>query len=426
MAAADNLRILDVKRTMIHLPFRERVKPWNDLLVSGWGLIEVLEVHTNAEGVLGVGETLVDYTWQRVTDEKIASVIGTNPAEHLFDDSLGAGLQIALLDAVGQALEVPAHRLLGLPAVRDWCPISWWNTKMPPELLAREARQALDEGYLAHKFKARPWFDVREQVKAIAAATPEDYLIDIDWNGMLRSPGEALPVLSELDELPKIGLYESPIRQDDMIGQQQLRGRIRRPLAEHYRKDLFPVWMRDDALDAFVAVCTPGMSGILSQGITAAAFNKTFWLQVVGSGITTAFTTHLGAVLTHASWPMVTGMNTFADDLIEKPLAIAGGHVKVPTEPGLGITLDRNALERYRVPPAYRVQTPRHLLTFNTGTAGTRMYGDMLQMWEDCRVNHNVAVQPVGASLEVRTDDGSPEFDRIWRRARQKPIWSFS
>lgn len=420
------LKIVDVRRTMIHLPFREQVKPWNDLLVASWGLIEILEVHTNARGVTGVGETLVDYTWQRVTDEKIASIIGSNPADHLFDDSLGAGLQIALLDAVGQALEVPAHRLLGMPAVREWCPISWWNTKMPPELLATEAKRAVAEGYLAHKFKARPWFDVREQVKAIAEATPDDYLIDIDWNGMLRSPGEAIPVLAELDELPKIGLYESPIRQDDVIGQREVRERVRRPIAEHYRKDLFPLWMRDDALDAFVAVCVPGMSGILAQGITAAAFNKTFWLQVVGSGITTAFTTHLGAVLTHASWPMVTGMNTFADDMIETPLTIAGGHVKVPTDPGLGIVLDRDAVERYRVADDYRVQTPRHLLTFHTGTAGSRTYGDMLQMWEDCRRDRNTPVQPVGASLDVVRDDGTAEFDALWTRARKTPIWNFA
>lgn len=420
-----SLKIVDVRRTMIHLPFRERVKPWNELLISSWGFIEVLELVTNAEGVTGVGETLVDYTWQRVTEEKIQSIIGTNPAEHIFDDSLGAGLQIAVLDAVGQALGVPAHRLLGLPSVREWCPISWWNTKMPAELLAVEAQQAIAEGYLATKFKARPWFDVREQVRAIADVTPDDYLIDIDWNGMLRSPGEAIPVLTELDDLPKIGLYESPIRQDDVIGHREVRGRVRRPIAEHYRKDLFPMWMRDDALDAFVAVCTPGMSGILAQGITAAAFNKTFWLQVVGTGITTAFTTHLGAVLTHASWPMVTGMNTFIDDLIIDPLRISHGHVKVPTAPGLGITLDRDAVETYRVPDTYRVETPRRLLTFHMGSSGSRTYASMPQMWEDSRRDRNTPVQPIGASLDVRRDDGSAEFNSVWQRARTAPIVGF-
>ncbi|CAM3491793.1 mandelate racemase/muconate lactonizing enzyme family protein [Occultella aeris] len=417
------LKVTDVERFWINVPFRERVRTWNELLVAKWGVIEIVRVTTDADGVVGFGETLVHYTWQQVTDEAIARVIGTNPAQHLADDSLGAGLQMALYDAVGQALGVPMHALLGDPQVRDWCPISWWNTKMPPALLADEARDAVAEGYRAHKIKARPWFDVREQVAAISAATPDNYLIDIDWNGMLRTPSEALPVLRDLDRWPKVGLFESPIRQDDVIGHARLRPHSPRPLAEHFRKDLFPLWMRDDSIDSFV-VFGAGVSGMMQQGHLAAGFNKTFWLQVVGSGITTAFTLHLGAVLTNATWPMVTGMNTLADDLIVDPIEIRDGLARTPQGPGLGVTIDEDALERYRVDTSAVPPLPRRILRFDLGDGRRRYFTDMTQLWRDCREDRNTPVQPVNAQLSVFDDDGSADFDAVHEQVTVTPAWS--
>ncbi len=64
-----------------------------------------------------------------MSDEAIARVKGGNPADFLGDDALGAGPQMALYDVVGQAPDVPVHRLFNLPKVRDWCPISWWNVE---------------------------------------------------------------------------------------------------------------------------------------------------------------------------------------------------------------------------------------------------------------------------------------------------------
>ncbi|WP_207782391.1 mandelate racemase/muconate lactonizing enzyme family protein [Phytoactinopolyspora limicola] len=417
-----SLKVTDVERIMINVPFRDRVKPWNELLVGQWGVIEIIKVSTNSPSIVGYGETLVHYTWQRVSDDAMAQVVGTNPAAHLGNDSLGAGLQMALYDVVGQALEVPMYRLLNNPKVRDWCPISWWNTKMPPELLAEEARDALVEGYMAHKIKVRPWFDVREQVEAISDVTPESYLIDLDWNGMLRTPAEALPVLRELDRWPRVGLFESPIQQNDVLGHAHLRGQLPRPLAEHFRADLFPVWMRDDSVDVFV-VFGKGVTGLMRQGNLAASFNKGFWLQVVGSGLTTAFALHLGAVLSHATWPMVTGMNTLEDDLIAVPIEIAKGLARVPEAPGLGVTVDEAAMEKYRLGALDEVPIPRRILTFDLGDGRYRHYANMQQLWRDCRENRNVPVQASQTRLNLHDDDGSAGFAELHQRLRSNPEW---
>ncbi|NUR83512.1 MAG: mandelate racemase/muconate lactonizing enzyme family protein [Nonomuraea sp.] len=413
------LRVTAVERITLHVPFRERSRPWNEILVSEFAVVEVVRVRTNSPGLTGYGESLPHYTWARTTDETVARVIGRHPAELMGDDSLGAGLQMALYDLVGKALEVPVHQLLGQPMVRQWCPLAWWSTKMPAAVLAEEAKDALAEGYLAHKLKARPWFDIREQVAAISAVTPDTYVLDLDWNGMLRTPGEAMDVLLELDRMPRIGMYESPVLQSDVAGQKAVRSRVNRPVAEHYNKALFPHWMREDAIDGFVS-CNAGVAGTIAQGLQAAAFNKDLFLQIVGPGLTTAWTLHLGAVLVHARWPAVTCLNVYADDLITEPIEIRGGYARVPEAPGLGVTFDEEALERYRVADGFVPEPPRKLLGFHLGDGRVRRYGGIKQLFEECRYVGNLPVQPRGAWLEVEEDDGSAGFDARYRAA---PTW---
>ena len=340
-----NLRVKDVERIVLNVPFRERCKPWNEILVGQFGVIEICRVTTDVPDLVGYGETLLHYTWERVSDASVAKVVGQNPAEFLSDDSLGAGLQIALLDLVGKALDVPLNRLFNLPRVREWCPIAWWNTKMPPEVLAGEASDAVAEGYLAHKFKARPWFDVYEQVAQMAAVTPEAYRLDPDWNGMLLDAGEATRVLEVLDREERIGLYETPMATGEIVGYRTLKDRVRRPIADHFDRSLFPSIIRTDALDAFVLL-NGGVTTFLQEGELCAGLNKDFFLQIVGTGITTALTLHLGAVLTHARWPAVTAMNMYSDDLLTEPIEILGGFARVPDGPGLGVVVDEDAFER--------------------------------------------------------------------------------
>ena len=50
---------------------------------------------------------------------------------------MGAGLQMALFDAVGRTAEVPAHALLG-KKVHDTTPLSWWNIDTSAKDMAAE------------------------------------------------------------------------------------------------------------------------------------------------------------------------------------------------------------------------------------------------------------------------------------------------
>ncbi|WP_207782721.1 mandelate racemase/muconate lactonizing enzyme family protein [Phytoactinopolyspora limicola] len=416
-------RVKDIDRMVLRVPFTSRCAEWNSLLVWRWSVVEVVRVETDA-GVVGWGESLLHYGWSGgTTDDAVERVRGANAASFLGDDSVGAGLQIALYDVVGQALDVPAHALLPGPKVRDRCPLAWWNTKMPPQTLAAEAKDAVAAGYLAHKFKPRPWFDIYDQIEQVSAITPAEYSLDMDFNGMLLSAGHAAPVLAELDTYDRTAIYEAPIPQRDLAGYQQLRGKVRRPLAVHWHEQSFPTGTHANAVDGYVV--SGGAHRVMHQATLCAEFNKNFWLQNVGLGLTTAFQAHLGAVLTHARWPAVTALNNYGHDLLREPLTITDGMVTVPDGPGLGVRFDESVIDRFRMRPPYDVPEPRHILTVTWPTGRQVHYTRMRQCWDDFLAGN----QPVfgrGVTLQVHREADAPDpvaWADLHRRASKAPVY---
>ena len=417
------LKITDVERITVHVPFTPRSHIWCAREQYQWGISEVVRVTTDVPDLVGYGETMPHYTWGRVSDEAIARVKGRTPAEFLGDESLGAGLQMAIYDLVGKANGVPVYKLFNLPRVREWCPISWWNVDMSPADFAAEASEAVSKGYTSHKIKARPWWDIYAQVEAISKATPEHYHLDMDWNQMLANASNAIPVLQRLDQMPRVSLYESPIFHHDVEGNRQLRSKISLPIAHHFGNLLFPTVIRDEVCDGFVI--GGGIKSVLQQGLLAAGFDKPFFLQIVGTGITTALSLHLGAVLSHAQWPAVNCMNIYSDDLLATPITIKGGYAKTPDAPGLGIEIDESALVRFKMEPPYEHPPLRLLLAVRWPNGRTRYYGNIMQCWTDAH-NGNMPIHEHGARLEYVQNDGSSDWDQLQSRAPvEGPVFSY-
>lgn len=413
------LKITQVERFTVQVPFQGKSALHMPRKLGDWAISEVCKVTTDA-GLVGWGETLPFYTWGRVSDAAIQKVLSQNPFEFLWDDSLGAGLQMALWDLAGKALGVPCYRLLGTK-VRDWCPIAWWVIDMPPDDWAEEAKAALQSGYTAMKLKARPWFDIFAQVDAISEVTPEHFALDVDFNAFLLNTANALPVLEELEDNERVAIFETPIPQSDVEGNKQLRRHLDKPIAHHFGQPPIMTALKEDVCDGFVL--TGGAKRLMEQAAIAAAANKPFWLQLVGTGITTAWTLHLGAVLSHAQWSAITCLNIYGDDLLTQPLTIQGGYARVPEGAGLGVEVDEEALERYRV--TLPLERPKERQIFAI-------------VWDDGRVTYYASPrdyhadfyagnQPVthrGVRLEVIADDGSKEFADLYERVRQSPVRS--
>ncbi|MCB0185030.1 MAG: mandelate racemase/muconate lactonizing enzyme family protein, partial [Caldilineaceae bacterium] len=327
---------------------------------------------------------------------------------------------MALYDLVGKAFGVPVYRLFNLPQVREWCPIAWWNTKTSPEDLAAEAQDALEAGYIFHKFKARPFICVYEQVGTVSAVTPPHYRLDIDWNGLLRDVGAATPVLQKLDQYERISIYEGPIPQDDVAGLRELRRKIAHPVALHFGVPPFPTAIQEEVCDGFVI--NGGVSRILHQGALAAEFKKPFWLQMVGTGLVTALSAQLGAVLPFARWPTITCLNNYSDSLLTTPLTIQGGYLQVPDGPGLGVEVNEAALETYRMEAPYELPEPRHILSVVWPGGRVVHFANMRDhTWPHFMAGNDPAQEP-GVRLEIWDDDGSPEWADLYARVQQAPV----
>ena len=413
-------RITAIERTRLWVPFAERIA--RDMERAGihtWSEIELLEVRTDA-GVSGWGETIENYTWGRAAaDER---VIGRSPQELIWDDSLGAGLQMALLDAAGKLAQVPVHALLG-QQVRGACPLSFWDHDMAPERYAAEAREAVRLGYTCMKIKTRPWWDVRDTVQRISAATPDWFAIDADWNDFLIDASTALPVLRELEQaFPKIKIFEGPIKAADLDGNRRLRAQLRTAVAHHYGAVPPHAAVTGGYCDGFVV--GGGVAAITAAATVAETANMPIFLQMVGSGLTAALSLHLGAVLPAARWPAVTCHELYQHCLLTRRIPVAGGHAAVPDDPGLGVEVDREALERYRVADV-DLALPRRLIRYRRA-CGVSVYfvahaRPGTQMWQYFARGNQPAYEG-GVSTELLDDDGSDAFARLYARAEQAPV----
>ncbi len=411
-----NLTVQKVERTWINLPFRE--VPARNMIreLPHWTIFEICKV-TLACGVVGFGETMVYYTWGRVTDAAIKRATGHNAAELMWDDSLGCGLQMALFDAVAKASDVPIHRLLG--SLRRQRPfVSWWAIDMPAEDWASECREARSQGYTAFKTKARPWFDLDQQCRILERGLPPYFKLEFDFNAMLLDVAHAGPYLARIEKHPHVAMYESPIPQGDVAGNKSLRSRTHVPIAMHYGAPPIMTALKEDVCDAFVI--GGGASRVVNDGAVAGAAGKPFFLQLVGTGITAAFALHCAAVLEHASLPAVNCHQLYTHALVRPAIRIENGAASLPDAPGLGVALDEDAVARFRISPLERepYPAPDLLIAIRWASGATSYYAHARQYWNEFQRGLLPIFQD-GVYLEQIPNNGSREWRDLQQRARQ-------
>ena len=86
---------------------------------------------------------------------------------------------------------------------------------------------------------------------------------------------------------------------------------------------------------------------------------------------------------------------------------------RVPDEPGLGVELDNDAVEQFRVEPDYTKPAIRqiHTIQWPDGRATHYSDGSYRQLFLDGKIPGFLP----GIALDARLDDGSDEFDREYQ-----------
>ena len=266
-----------------------------------------------------------------------------------------AAVESALVDLLARVSREPIARYLDLRARADVAVNAMLGMGAPDET-ASEAAALVEAGYRCLKLKAgeEPDGALEARVRAVRQTVGPDVALRIDFNGSLKADW-AVDVLASVAAYD-IEYAEQPIAPGagaEALARLRWTGPV--PIAaDESVRDLGAARALLDtgAVDALIV--KPARVGGLRQAqaiielATAAGVPVTVsTLFETGVGIAGAL--HLAAT---APGPQAHGLATarlLESDLLRLPLAVAGGRMAVPTTAGLGVELDPEAIERYRL-----------------------------------------------------------------------------
>jgi glucarate dehydratase len=366
------MKIVDMKVRCVAIPTNAQLRH-NTGVHPGYFMRTILELVTD-EGLVGLGE--VGGGDQRGALLKLKPrVVGIDPFHleqiklrtlrsvyYASNARLYAAIEMACLDIQGKALGRPLCDLLG-GAVRDRIPFIaylFWRYDRPggghdahPEDMA-DLCQHLHEtlGVNAMKLKAgvlTPEIEARAVELCRDRMGPE-FALRIDPNGVWSVP-TAIRIGQRLEAV-RLEYFEDPAW--GLEGNAAVRRAVRMPIATNMYPakfdDLGPA-IRMGAVDIVLTDIHywEGPRGVKEL----AAVCRTFGLGVaMHSGV--EFGVELAAMLhTAASIPEMTvagdaHYHYLTDDIIEGGLMrYEGGAIRVPTGPGLGVTLDEDKMKHY-------------------------------------------------------------------------------
>lgn len=346
-ASAQNMKITSYEVLSTSLPMRENVR---EAWLNAWRLqnrnqpeyeVNLVKLKSD-EGLIGV----CDAQMPKARAEQVAkSLVGRSPWEFLLDDSIG-GLLVAVYDLLGQAAGLPVSRLFA-PRVQPRIIQTWWSQCFPPDLMASEAKRGYDLGYRVHKVKARPWEDPIEQAAAIADAVPPDMRVWVDANAWWRSVGRTLHFVEQLAKFPHYFAIESPLRREHVDGYRMLKGKSALQVSEHMPADPMP-FVTERLLVSFV-IGRPLGKTFVQRALMAEVTKIPLWIEhSIESGVNKVFQAHQAAAFPGVEYAISID-HVLADDLMVEDYPMKDGYYTPPTVPGLGATIDMDAVERYRV-----------------------------------------------------------------------------
>jgi muconate cycloisomerase len=266
-----------------------------------------------------------------------------------------AAVEMALFDVAGRALNTPVYNLLGGKA-RDSILLSRSISIDQPEVMAERAARYVEDGFSCVKVKVGidPDADVRA-VAAIRQAIGPATTLRIDANMGWRTPKDAIRNIRRL-EPHNLHSVEQPIPPGDLDGLRLIRDAVDVPIMVDESvwgpKDAFAILAAGaaDLINVYVAE-----SGGLTNASLIFRMAETVGVPcLIGAmpelGIGTAAAVHLGLAMTNLNDPCdACGAIYHVVDVVNERFEVRGGRIFPLDGPGLGVTLDRAAIEKYRV-----------------------------------------------------------------------------
>jgi L-alanine-DL-glutamate epimerase-like enolase superfamily enzyme len=321
--------------------------------------ITICRIRTD-EGLTGIGEMAV-YTLsadgRAALDRQAQSYVGRDPLT--MDPFAEPGLfECALLDILGQAKGMPVWRFFGT-RVRDRVPVSYWSVPMEARDTAVEAEAGARLGFTNHKLKARS-HNIVETVRLMKEAAGPAYTVGVDPNTEFRYLHVASRLAGELEPFGTVAVLEDPMLKDHLDWYRLLRQKTHIPVALHFgAAQAQGAWPNraSDLLAALKAECIDqaNLGGraleVRAAAAVAAAGDVPVWVQLGGVclGVLAAYSVHLQCTIPNATLPCDELPFVRVADVLGGSLTLEKGHFLLPQGPGLGVTLDMDVVEKYRV-----------------------------------------------------------------------------
>jgi D-galactarolactone cycloisomerase len=277
-----------------------------------------------------------------------------------------SGVDIALWDIKGKAFGVPVHRLMGGPMrtrVQAYATGTYrLNEGDPLDYIVREVRERLAEGFEAVKLKIG--VDFEEDIALIKAVRREigpDRQLMLDANHAYDALDAIALGRRVADQ--NIGWFEEPVVPEDLASYREVKAAQPIPVAGgecDYTRWGFINIFTSRAMDIVQpdTCAAGGLSECKKIADMATAFGIRYIPHVWGTGIGMAAALQLLGSIPHTPArlrprePLLEfdrSEHPFRRAVLAEPIEQHGGFVDVPTGPGLGIEVDRDAIERFTV-----------------------------------------------------------------------------
>ncbi len=337
----------------------------------------IVRVDTDA-GLSGVGEATTMPRWSGETcwtaktiieDYLAPSLLDADPEDiegfdQIMDAELAnnwfakAALEMACWDIKGKAAGKPIYELLGGPHRPRTIPARFSMAAYEPPLAAEKARERVAWGFTTIKVKVGtdPQQDV-ERVRAVRQAIGPDLDLVIDANCGWDAD-TAIRCCNELEDC-NLSLVEQPTTNGDYSAMSQVRQAISAPvMADDICFDLVHAeeLLRHEACD--VISVYPGKNGGIRKSAAIVRLAAEHGVACsIGSNlewdVATAAMGHLVIGLENMQvekYPGdILGPWYHADRIIRDPLVIENASCTITDGPGLGIEVDWDKIERYRI-----------------------------------------------------------------------------
>lgn len=369
------MKISQIDVIPIRAPRKEVVRSGtgqHPVTASEFGIVRVV-ADDGGEGVgeISITAPRIGFTLCHAAETLIApALIGLDPLrtpvvlaeiDRLLKDELSApylraAFEMALLDLAGRHYGAPVWALLG-GKMRDAVPLAWGIYQKDPGEMAEDAVAAQEAGYHAIKLKVgRRLDDDLAAVRAVSRALGDRMPLRLDANMAWRSVAEAANAIDALAADAPVAWVEQPLSARNLDGLRLLRSRCRVPImADESVQTLADAYAvaRAEAADVWnVYVVEAG--GLIAASQIMALGASLDLPSMLGSqaelGIGTAAAAHLGVAAPFLPYACETfGPLRYERDIVAAGAAIAGGSLTPNDAPGLGVTLDWETIEAWRV-----------------------------------------------------------------------------